>query len=222
MRTTKQLLDLGLPKWPHMTVEGSWVTKEQAAEIILRTDSAYFSCNDREWTAMLCRAAGIEMEEPGWPDYTSVEAYRERIRALSLEYLTNAQILSAYIGGPHGWCQWDGRIRARPTTGIGKWPDMTEVMAEWEIIAAAFPYLTLTSQLWPESVDGDRVEPIAEFVVEAGKAHIREPVSLHPLWGEDMEGAVLALFTNPHRERGCTISQYEAALAATLGEKTNA
>ena len=40
-------LDISLPKWPHMVVAGKAVTKEQAAEIIIRTTSLWFSSNSK-------------------------------------------------------------------------------------------------------------------------------------------------------------------------------
>lgn len=39
----ENLLDRGLPKWPQMLVTGASVTKEQALEIIRRTDSFFSS-----------------------------------------------------------------------------------------------------------------------------------------------------------------------------------
>ena len=45
----KNLFEVELPKWPALVVIGESVTKEQAMEILIRTDSLYFGCNDKEW-----------------------------------------------------------------------------------------------------------------------------------------------------------------------------
>jgi hypothetical protein len=47
--------DKGLPKWPALLVKGESVTKEQAIEILIRTDDLEFSCNEREFSSELSK-----------------------------------------------------------------------------------------------------------------------------------------------------------------------
>ena len=51
--TQSEFFELGLPKWPALLVVGKPVTREQAMEIILRTDDLYFSSNDRPFNRLL-------------------------------------------------------------------------------------------------------------------------------------------------------------------------
>jgi len=53
---TKEFFDIALPKWPAFVVVGKPVTKEQAMEILIRTDSLCFSSNDREFDRELNEA----------------------------------------------------------------------------------------------------------------------------------------------------------------------
>ena len=55
------LLDRGLPKWPQMLVTGASVTKEQALEIIRRTDSffSYPHGNDHAFVEEAVRLVGF-------------------------------------------------------------------------------------------------------------------------------------------------------------------
>ena len=43
------LLEIGLPKWPALVVKGKKITKEEAAEILIRTDDFWFSANDHDF-----------------------------------------------------------------------------------------------------------------------------------------------------------------------------
>jgi hypothetical protein len=51
--TKKEFFNIGLPKWTAFAVVGTPVTKEQAMEILIRTDSLCFSTNDREFEKQL-------------------------------------------------------------------------------------------------------------------------------------------------------------------------
>src|SRR5689334_7897912 len=72
---------------------------------------------------------------------------RMKYECLDLSYLRNSRIVSCYVNGPHGWCNWDGTIFTN-TYNIGKWPNCKEVLEDWQNIAEHFPFLKLKSQLW--------------------------------------------------------------------------
>lgn len=212
---------LGLPKWPALIVHGDPVTKEQAAEIIIRTDYATASgwgpsCNDKPWNLALRKAMGL----PADPYDKSIEwqererigrEFRDSIGALDLEYLHNERIASSYVGGPSGWCSWGGTVGLRDKN-IGKWPSVAEVHYEWKRIAAAFPFLRLRAQLWDREHCEVGGGPVVEFHVHDGVADVLEPVSpLGDPGDDDFERNVLSIFT-PGRERGCTIETFRWAL----------
>jgi hypothetical protein len=222
----------GLPKWPAIVVVGKPVTKAQAAEILIRTDTLNFSTNDREFRQQLeSYFYDVKFEDPYEDVYDAVvrklglekENFREKweyvdkiereVGQIPLEYLTNSQIVSAYIGGPHGWCNWEGMIGCKGHN-IGKWPNVETVYDEWKRIAKEFPFLELRCQLMGHeagySEDGED-HPVVEYVVKGGKVRMVEPKApLATTHGVD-EDTFANLFT-PGRERGCTFEQFKRAV----------
>jgi hypothetical protein len=139
---------VALPKWPAMVVVGESVTPEQAAEILVRTDNWHISTNDKAWGRAVRETVGLppsSWELPEGEDrlerlkeiWAAEDRFRQEVGVLQLEYLSNSQIASCYVGGPHGWCDWTGRIGSA-NYNIGKWPGADTVLEEWERIAAAF------------------------------------------------------------------------------------
>lgn len=182
-----------LTKWPRLLVQGENVTQEQAREILIRTTvPAYLSGNDREWNAIVGEVTGFREEV--WPEHGTPEAQDPQLRTawfkrqweatdvraqelgiISLNYLYNMRIASTYIGGPYGWCDWDGSIGCS-TYNVGKWPSHAEITDEWTRIAAAFPFLDLTAQLIPN--EGEDTEPAGQWRVKGGRAVMQAPGEL--------------------------------------------
>lgn len=166
-----------------MIVRGDSVTRKQANEILIRTaHRSYFDqCNDKAWGESVRLAFGVK-------DPHSFAEFSDRLNALTfnnevmdklgvleLEYMHNSQIASAYINGPHGWLNWEGNISGNTGYGIGKWPEESELLAEWAMIAAAFPFLKLQAQFLSEGTYNDPNsggELILEITVKDGEAHI--------------------------------------------------
>lgn len=162
-----------LTKWPRLLVVGEPVSEAQADEIILRTTCwPYVRCNDPAWNIAVAYTVGLTPPK----DYPYGEEKRlaERTSNPGLNYLYNSRISSSWIGGPHGWCDWDGTIGC-DTYNIGKWPDESTVGDEWARIAAAFPYLRLRAQLVADEGMG---EPILEWEIGQGRVHRRDPDGL--------------------------------------------
>lgn len=230
----KNIFEVGLPKWPALVVVGKPVTKEQAMEILIRTDSLDFICNDKEWEADLNGIIyGIRASEyggdrnlhselkkrHGFPDndkynpefWDILESYRRRYAPLELSYLRNDRIASSWIGGPHGWCSWDGVIGCS-NYNIGKWPSVEEVHSDWTMIASEFPFLDLKCQLMNEEAgeSGD-TKPLVEFEVKDGKVRIYEPeeILVKPVFGDGDD--LFSRFNDPYRERGCSLSAVREA-----------
>lgn len=166
---TADLDGVWLGKWPRLIVVGQPVTEEQANEILVRTDDWYLTGNDRHWTRLVAGVAGIELDEHGWTRFAPVREFRRSVGVLDLQYLGNDQIISSWIGGPHGWCDWNGAIGCA-NYNIGKHPSAAEVLDDWRTIATAFPYLDLTSQLVAEEGEADR--PAVEFRVSGGRVEV--------------------------------------------------
>lgn len=116
-----------LTKWPRLLVVGAPVTEEQANDILVRTCvPAYLSGNDKRWSEAVRHILGFRQDEqPEDPALREDGAARmawfreqweyndrrkEELGILDLNYLYNARIASSWLGGPFGWCNWDGTI----------------------------------------------------------------------------------------------------------------
>lgn len=224
--------DVSLPKWPAMVVRGQRVTREQAAEIIVRTTQWPVSSNQHDFDAKANIAAGFN-GVPEWrmpeiknePNDVRVKrlneafnreaAVRDELGVIGLQYLANSQISSSYIGGPHGWCNWNGDIFT-DSYNIGKWPTVEEVASEWAEIAMAFPFLSLICQLFSGEQCEEGTVPLVEFLVGDGQVVTRQPtpgVEWNPC-SLDLDFDPLS-FLSPTREIGTTIQNLEWAVRVT-------
>lgn len=212
-----------LPKWPCLLVVGEPVIKDQAAEIIVRTDRFYFGCNDKVWEKQLHDAANVayNLRESGYisTNFDSLDKARKRYRILGLDYMVNSQIASSYIGGPHGWCDWEGRIFT-DSYNIGKWPSAIAVYSELSEIAKAFPYLEMTVQLLSEESCSETTgTPLVQYYVKEGEVTVDcNPQDLITPPTPLSDSAVISRLTNPYAERGCAIAQFSKALVLAEGK----
>ena len=225
-----ELFNKGLPKWPALVVKGKPVTPDQAKEIIVRTDGFYFSCNDREWEkeindiiygiregnysekfdAELKKRHGLQ--EKDWNGlFSAKDSYLSKYKPVSdINYLNNHRIASSWIGGPHGWCSWNGRIGCS-NYNIGKWPSIEEVYREWVSIAVEFPFLELKCQLMnSEAGEDENPIPVVEFEVKGGKVDMYEPKEIldYPVFGTE---DIVVRFSDPNAERGCSLQTLKEA-----------
>lgn len=220
----RELFNKGLPKWPALVVRGKTVTQDQAKEIIIKTSGFTFICNDKEWESKinkiiygieestfgsldkkLCEKYGIKENDWNsvWDLKSKLESAYAPIR--DLNYLSNSRIASSWIGGPHGWCNWNGKIGCS-NYNIGKWPSVEEVYNEWVAIAEEFKFLELKCQLMDsEAGENESPKPVVEFEIKNGKVSLYEPGEIldYPAFGTD---DVVLRLTNPLAERGCSES----------------
>jgi hypothetical protein len=178
------LLNIDYVKWPRLLVTGDQVTQEQANEIIIRTtDVNFIFSNDKSWLDTVRRELGLPADYVA--DYgedadarlarhrtqwAAIDARGAELGVLDLHNMQNSRIVSAYVGGPHGWCDWDGTI-GTSRYNVGKWPTAHEMHCDLTAIAAAFPYLRMQVQLlndreMPDTFDADG-ELTFEYELEA-------------------------------------------------------
>lgn len=173
------LSDVTLIKWPQMIVTGASVTREQAKEIIIRTDpffsdvALYAGGNDQEFTIRYQQQSGV-LAAVSCSDQQIRERVQEAVdsvvKPIPLDYLDNDWASSGFIYGPHGWCQPDGTIEYHDN--VGKWPGAAELYDEWQAIAQAFPYLSLfVSFMDAESCDPD-ASVVLQFVLHEGAVRV--------------------------------------------------
>lgn len=158
----EKAFNIGLPKWCQMVIEGDNITKEQAIEIIKRTDTFFIGeCfgNNRSYIKEAKRLFDIkDMSDFEKEDFNvRIEKYFKnkeelilRWNSIELTHLVNRWISNSWIGGANGWCHPNGEIKY--CDNIGKYPDVEEVYSDLEKLAAAFPFLNMTVTL----MDGER------------------------------------------------------------------
>jgi hypothetical protein len=201
-------------KWPLLLVQGKPVTTGQADDILLRTCGAVFTGNDHAWELQIAGILGVGVRA-GAPciDHDSAAAWYKRIGGLDLHYLGNRRIYSAWVGGPKGWCDWDGQIGCG-NYNIGKWPGVSGVESDLAAIAAAFPYLDMRVQLAEDEGDGSLC---GEWRVWNGQMMETEPGGVIQAPPLDVTIAAAGLaFGAPGRERGVSPERLARASARVL------
>lgn len=217
--------DIPLTKWPGFIVVGEKVTEAQAAEILIKTDfhlpDFRHASNDRAFDEDLCGVFGVPYDT-NYKDYRNqfekLETLKKELGMISnLEYIANERIVSSWIDGPHGWCDWSGNIFCN-TFNIGKWPDVKQVAEEWSRIAEAFPFLNLKSQLMSGESGEDNAIPVVEFVINDGTVVVRDTKHKLVPMVFDVNSIVHSLLA-PGRERGITLHILEDRLHTVYGDK---
>jgi hypothetical protein len=197
-------------KWLRLLVSGHNVPKALGEEIILATfQPDRLHLNDKVWERYIARTFELELDEHGWVSEESAKLYRARVGGLELHWMGNEQIGSSWIGGPHGWVDWDGKVGCG-SYNLGKYPSNDEITEDLRLIAARWPSL----KLWVQVVDSEGEGPVSgEWKVEGGKAerfknmnyrHVTPKIEL------DGHAAVLGLY-RPDRERGVEAAALLAA-----------
>ena len=200
---------IDLTKWPRLIVAGDPVTREQANDILIRTNGRYNHTNDGAWERAVAAVYGITLDQYGSMEWKSAKAAYDRLGVLELHYLNNSQVMSSWIGGPHGWCDWDGRIGCS-TYNIGKWPSVEDVQEDLDAIAGAWPFLRMHLQLVTDEGEGQLA---AMWVVGDGTATLVEPGEQMPIV-ELSESQMLSRLMAPQLgERGVSLPRLREAVA---------
>ena len=178
---------MGLPKWPQMIVRGQPVTLDQAKEIIRRTDRAFtshLSGNDHKTVRNIAQRLGLPasmysaydgqpVDEKAERDWQAAEEFRALWGTISTEYVTNNWVSSSFIYGPHGWCHPDGTISY--DHNVGKWPDLDDIIKDWDTLATAFPFLDVTITLMNGESCEDSTRPVVTLKVKDGNVTVCPP-----------------------------------------------
>lgn len=144
-------LPVSLPKWPQCIIKGKSIIKEQAMEIIRRTDDFFVTGygGNNEWfnkKALRLINKPDYTNDIDWDEYAEQrDEWNKKWGSIGLNYLSNSWVSTAYIHGPNGWCHPDGTIEFH--YNIGKWPSVEEVYDDLETLGKEFPFLELTLTL---------------------------------------------------------------------------
>lgn len=211
---TINLENIDLPKWPALLVVGQSITREQAEHVLLRTEQWYGS-NARDWDAywfheLTARGFLVDMNQ-GYHFFRCSAHENVERGCIPLEYLRNSRVSSCWIGGAHGWCDWNGRIFSN-NYNIGKWPSAKEVLEEWETIARAFPFLDLKAQLLSGEIGEEDTVPLIEYHVKDGKVLACEPT-------EVLAACDFSINFSTRSEQGCSKEVLDRALDNVFGPR---
>jgi hypothetical protein len=213
-----EYIDVYLPKWPALVIQGDNISVDQAAEILIKTDSNRFDFsfagNDRNLRHKLSELFNCPKipKTMNWQDSSVVrDEHRQSHGYVELSYLNNSRIVSSYIGGPHGWCNWDGTIGC-DTYNIGKYPSGRDVYEDLRTLGTFFPFLHL--KLWlfddePEDVDTER-RALMYAVLKDGEVTALPVGDNPPMPRSVLENNVLSIVTGTRSEQGIPLAQLKA------------
>lgn len=137
-----------LPQYSKMIVTGQPVEVEQAKDIIMKTDqfltstSIYSGCERLNFNNGYREYSGLNYARENFDDYF-YSYIKEELGLIKTTYIENDWASSSKFLGPNGWCHPDGQIFF--SGEIGPWPTDEKLLAEWKMIAEAFPYLNLSA-----------------------------------------------------------------------------
>lgn len=185
-----KILFKGLPKWPHLIIIGKPVTRDQAFDIIFRTDGfltdtcKHAGGNNHAFNAIYHRDSGIaqvakekEQYNDAWLfDMQVTEALREKIKFVRRKYIRNDWTSSPMVGGPHGFCSPEGEIYH--DCNVGKWPCGSEVFEDLKTIVKEWPFLEFKASLYShedcECHPTEHKGVVMSFVAENGVVRVTE------------------------------------------------
>jgi hypothetical protein len=225
-------------KWPRLLVVGDDITPEQANEVIIRTTPlGYMFTNDKKWESIVRSAFDIpsdlthddyalpvdERIAKARTIWNKTDRRIAQLGILNLHNMANHRIASAYLGGPHGWCDWEGGI-GTASYNVGKWPTAGEMHTDLVDIATAFPFLrmrvqllndrydeTVESEYGPGSYVYEDTAPVTWTVDGGAVEYVIE--DRPPLRFEEDETRAPEEFFSPTRERGVSQKRLREAIA---------
>ena len=209
---------IGLPKWPQCIIVGNKITKEQALEIIRRTDRFFeqgcggnnHSFNEK--ARKICRIPIIEdyRTKDGnieWEKYINDnEEYKEKWDIVETNYIKNDWVSSSFIYGPNGWCHPDGTISYR--FNIGKWPNVEDVYDDLTKIAKAFPFIEMSCTLMSGEHSEKDIESLVTLYVKNGKVTIRKPIPKEKL-DKEMKPTRLIMSLDVNKENALSLTEIQ-------------
>jgi hypothetical protein len=163
------------PKWPGLLVVGEKISEEQAAEILLKTQNWFLLDTISQESLLYKELKKIYVSSFPEEDRISdidmdFDIIEQKIQPLEVNYLSNDRIYSSWIGGLHGWCDWDGNIFCN-NYNVGKWPSIEYIEDELVLVASSFPFLNFTLQLLSEEIRSEENSyPIYTCEVKNGYA----------------------------------------------------
>lgn len=164
-----------MEKWCPLYVFGPKVSPETARKIIFETEYSLIPTgNDHWWEKEISQALVGKAVSAYSLHYDVRNKFAELLGIKgNVSYLHNDRVCSSYIGGRHGWCDWDGSIGTPSSPwNIGKWPSREAVLEDWTYLANRFPELEI--DCWVGLGESDEQAEVLDsrFRVKNGKAEV--------------------------------------------------
>jgi hypothetical protein len=171
---------------------GKKVSKEEAAEIIRRTDAFYeklYNGNNHKFNRTLYRLSGVPANYEALDEdhsccdmdyrYILGDSFHDRFNVydkwkteewgcLGLHHFLNHWISCAYIGGPYGWISPEGEVGGL-LYGEKYGIETEELEEDLKKVATEWPFLEFTVYLVDHSGGDDPFWVFAEWKVSGGK-----------------------------------------------------
>lgn len=227
--TLEDELNVWLPKWPTCYINGKRINPAQADMVIRRIDAFFqsrgmYEGNLKEWNARVREICRIPKEadfqdEQGangfsaWWNACNVWAEKWGVLQLSDDnYLSTRRISTSYVGGAHGWLDYDGEIYWCQT--IGKYPSAKEIYEELTVLAGAFQFLDLGVTLYSEeSGNPSPHDAVISYQVREGEVTVVDPKTrnvheqygfAHPVKVRESEQQMIMNLFDRRCEIGCS------------------
>jgi hypothetical protein len=172
------MFDIDLGKWPRLLALGKILSIEQTYEVIVKTTNLWNICTNSY--SLLSTNRLLKLMSSDNFTITSEKLYSSNIPEedwifnKELDYLHNSQFYSSWIGGRHGWLNWNGTIRTS-NYNIGKWPSVNDVLNDVITLKTQFPFLDVTFQLVDITEEDKDVEihtPLVEYTISPDSTDI--------------------------------------------------
>lgn len=177
----EEAFKIGLPKWPQCIISGKSVTKEQALEIIRRTDSFFSGCEGNNHTfndeaRSICKIPNIRDEKYGYnfkAYFKDKDDFNKIWGLVETQYLLNHWISSSYIYGVNGFCHPDGTIEYHHN--IGKYPSVRDIYDDLKLLGQAFPFLDMHCTLM-NAEECEYGEGLVTLHLKNGRIRFMKPI----------------------------------------------
>lgn len=152
----KNLKDITLPKWTTMLIKGNTITKEQAMEVLVRTnDWGDFEHSEKEIEELYIAIEKYfinflppEEQISGFNFYENKDLFFSTLKILDFSNIHNTKIHSK-----RGWLDWNGKIFSN-NYNLGKWPSALYVYEDIKNLVNNFNFIKYLDVQLVEELEG--------------------------------------------------------------------
>jgi hypothetical protein len=178
-----KIMTKNYPKYIFLATKGETITKEQAAEVLVRTGAHTITYSSDEGQAILDSVLGrpssefTNLKDFNFAQYwDQMDEFYERVQAIGLHTFYHNLLAVPSYQIPESWINWDGVIDG--AFQAEKWIAEEEILSDLNNIVEAFPYLNFEVQVFFLNEEMDLVHNVEQqFAVKNGETTIVEPTA---------------------------------------------